>query len=638
MNGKEVLESLYLYKKNEFTCKFLEDTILFFKKIDTIYEIGDNAFMLAGIRIYLLYKTKYIYLLNGLNNDKNSDGNKNSNGNKNISYRKIKMSKKALFNFTNQIDGIINNDFAICKKLKPKSIINYLVISNIPIKGHNIIEEDIYLPLLGIQSLFFLEKQNLEHYCDPIIMSNANKMLKDLSRLRKIFKSFNKLDRNRFFIFSGLLYYFLGAIYTEDIDCIVIGKTLEEIEFYKKKIPFVNDILSVCSDNNLPVKSYHNNFYKYILPQWGGSENIYEVLINPEKHFYFMGLKCFDLYSNFQRSINRSHPFTFIDMIMLKKINNIDIYKNFCIKNISIRDGRALITNDKQGIKIFYNTVIKHLKDWYNITIEDTPKKSIKFLENNLVKCPKNKTSLNLYKDPYMIEQMQIHKKIYEHYIKKYSNGVLLDIGCGKLIRYNLYEKTNLNEVYGIDILKNILHFAKKKIKNKSNIKYTLLNAYGNKPFLFDKKFDIILFIFTLQHMINNINIVINNLNKVSKSGTYIIITCINGNKIISSLKTNNKYEITNNDFYWGAYKYNEKISKFPCKALIFIKDIYGYQNGIEESLIDVNELIKIFKKNNFKLDMKKSFKECYREDINKLKDFQIKILDIYEILIFVKQ
>jgi SAM-dependent methyltransferase len=554
------------------------------------------------------------------------------------------MSKKALFNFTNQIDGIINNDFAICKKLKPKSITNYLVISNIPIKGHNIIEEDIYLPLLGIQSLFFLEKQNLEHYCNPKIIGNANKILKNLSQLCNSLKTFNKLDRDRFIIFSGLLYYFLGAIYTDDIDTIFISKYLENMNDIKNKLSIIKQNTKYIEMhivyNNLEEESYKNEYYKYKFPQWGGSENIYEVLINPKRHFYFMGLKCFDLYSNFQRTIIRSHPFSYIDVIMLKKINNIDIYKQYCIKNISIRavGTKAQITNDKQGINIFYNTVIKHLKDWYNITIENTPKKSIKFLENNLVKCPKNKTSLNLYKDPYMIEQMQIHKKIYEHYIKKYNNGALLDIGCGKLIRYNLYEKTNLNEVYGIDILKNILHFAKKKIKNKSNIKYTLLNAYGNKPFLFDKKFDIILFIFTLQHMIDNISIVINNLNKVSKSGTYIIITCINGNKIISSLKTNNKYEITNNDIYWGAYKYNEKISKFPCKALIFIKDIYGYQGGIEESLIDVNELIKIFKKNNFKLDMKKSFKECYREDINKLKDFQIKILDIYEILIFVKQ
>jgi|APSaa5957512622_1039677.scaffolds.fasta_scaffold189200_2 hypothetical protein len=64
MDINEILKSLKTYEKNEFKSSFLSSTINFFDNLKNKYitKIDENEYMLAGIRIYLLYNDYYFYL------------------------------------------------------------------------------------------------------------------------------------------------------------------------------------------------------------------------------------------------------------------------------------------------------------------------------------------------------------------------------------------------------------------------------------------------------------------------------------------------------------------------------------------------------------------------------------------------
>ena len=636
MNKNDILKSLYRYKKEEFSCNFLLDTINYFKNLTTtdIIKIEDDKYMLAGIRIHLLYNKLNYYLLHNIP--------------ENTAYRLLKLSTKAMSNLINQIDGVDTNNFEICKNLKVENKKYYLVISNEPLIGYEPIHEDIMFVLLGIHSLYFLEKQNLDHYCNPDIIKNAKDIIKNLTSIRTKLLKMKPLIRDRFIMFSGLIYHFLGAVHTADIDCIFVSKTDNEVNYIKKTISEVSDITFVNYSNE---RRYKDIYYKFTYPQYGGAENIYESIINPVNHFYFMGIKCFDVYTNFKKSISRSHPFSYVDALMLKKINKIDLYKDYCLKNISIRQGQAIITNDNKDLQQFHNTIIKYLKMWYDMEIDANKKKSIKFLEKNAIKCTKKKGTIyepsdNIYKDPLSMKQAGYHRNISDFYIQKYGKNskTLLDIGSGKISKStaNIYNKLGLDEVYGIEPSEESIKIAKERVlglaKKGSSVKYKLFQGNGEDPFPFKKQFDIITFIFTIHYMIDNIDKVIENLVNVSKPNTKIIITCINGNDIFKKLVNDGKYEIKyNNDIYWGVYKYNEPIKTMPVKALFFMKDIYGLENGSEEYLVDIDELVSKFKNKGFELINKSNFMEQASKTIHNLLPFQKKILEIHELLVFNK-
>ena len=137
--------------------------------------------------------------------------------------------------------------------------------------------------------------------------------------------------------------------------------------------------------------------------------------------------------------------------------------------------------------------------------------------------------------------------------------------------------------------------------------------------------------------MIKNLNIVINNIKKLSKPGTIIIITCVNGDKIVEKLSNADSYEIKYyNSVYWGVYKFNSKDIKNDA-VLFYMKDVYGLEMGSEEYLVPVNSLIEQFKKNKIKIKYSNSFKNEYSKIPNspKLKTFQCDILNMQQILIF---
>ena len=263
----------------------------------------------------------------------------------------------------------------------------------------------------------------------------------------------------------------------------------------------------------------------------------------------------------------------------------------------------------------------------------------ISYIKEHFTKCSdkfdtiyKNKVS---YIDTLIRDQIGIHRRVSQHYIMKYGRNKdnLLDMGSGKLSGAYIYEKANINNVYGVEPSIYSVQQAQEIAKKYRKTHFTLINAFADKPLKLGVKFDVITFIFTIHYMIKNLDVVINNIKKASKSGTIIIITCVNGDKISEKLQKVDSYEVKYyNEVYWGVYKFNT-----PDKFLFYMKDVYGLEMGSEEYIVPVDELINKFKKKNINLLYSNNFKNEYNNTPNskKIHKFQCDILDLQQILIF---
>lgn len=616
MESTDIIISLTKYKNEEFSTKFLDETIDYFQTHGKISKIPENEYMLAGIRLHMLYNQFYFYL--------------SPNAIKDTCHRQLTLSKNQTYNLQNQIFGLKKDTFNICKKEKANNSKSFLIISPSEIteeKTHEI-QLQLALPLIGINSLKFLEYQNLDNYCK--IWNKSEKIFKDLSEYQKIIYKLSWQERDRILISDNVIYNLLGTFSSSDMDILLITKNNQEtklINYMKKFNPTIIHDDEVESEEYYKTKWFINK-----LPSIVGAPDIYTMLINTKYHFYFMGIKCISLFANIEKSIYKSNWQSFLDIYLLKIVNNLDCLNQLCIKNISFNKGKTEINNDKT-IGTIYENIHKFAKKTYNVNIP------ISYIKEHFVKCSdkfetiyKNRVS---YIDPLIREQIKTHRKISQHYIMRYGRNKdnLLDMGSGKLSGANIYTKARIKNVYGVEPSIYSVQLAKEIAKKYKKTNFTLINAFADKPLKLDVKFDIITFIFTIHYMIKNINIVIDNITKLSKSGTIIIITCVNGDKILEKLQKTDSYEIKYyNTVYWGVYKFNNSE-----KYLFYMKDVYGLEMGSEEYLVSVDELTSKFQKNNMKLLYTNDFKSEYQKIPNapKLRNFQCDILNLQQILIF---
>lgn len=633
MEIADVVSSILQYKKQCNSSEFLSKMYDFFskQKYVIITHISDDEILLAGILLTLFTSEimYHVYLIPENEAKIIPD---------NTSTREIKLSKLQSYNLHNQIYGIKNKSLKICNKLQPKYNDFIAVISRMPI-SYEEAPKEIWGIIFGIHALYFLDHQNLDRYCSPMILKHTMPGFDQIMRYKHIIETFPKERLYRMMIFSGLLYQFLGTSYSQDTDILMLAHSEAEKEIIRKELGGFDLILitePVIKNNMSKDTSYLNDHFFTRLPQSVGASNLQEVVLNPKYHFYYVGIKCLCLDINYKRSISRSHPFSFIDLFLLKMFNKINAIQEACIKNISIRSGKAVVTNSKT-LDYFYVTMKKYLKEWYTMDV------SINELKSHFIKCEEKYDTIysekSLHVDTFIKTQIEIHRRVSQVYIRKYATNIdyLLDIGCGKLTGSYLYDQLHIKNVYGIEPSIYSINTANLNAKKYKNINFVIQQGYGDKPFDFGKKFDVITFIFTIHYMMANLNIVMDNLINASKSGTKVILTFVNGNKIKPLLQKNDRYEIRhNNDIYWGVYRYNHS-----NKPLFFMKDVYGLQNGSEEYLVDSDILISVFEKNKFKLIEKKTFdKEVSSNNAfkkYKLLPFQEEILSFQELLIFSK-
>ena len=142
--------------------------------------------------------------------------------------------------------------------------------------------------------------------------------------------------------------------------------------------------------------------------------------------------------------------------------------------------------------------------------------------------------------------------------------------------------------------------------------------------------------------MMNHIDMIINNLNKIMKSKTKIIITCMDGNKIHNEFIRNKQIEVRNKQEPIFAiipfYKVTQQIPESDNNILVYFKGAFGVSSGSLEPIIDIQKLIKIFRDNNIKLIEKKNFAEYNVPIKSKLYPNQLRVSSYYMSLIFEKE
>ena len=666
MESSDIIDSLNKYNAEEFKSVFLTETISYFKnyKHTKIIEIHENENMLAGIRIHILYNKFYFYIMpNDMFVRHKLDSRLSLQ-----SYRQLIMSKNQLFNLESQINGDKKGTFHICDmkssfisesdnvkvkvnkknhKQPNKQSKLFLIISAKPMEIKRMeISLDISLSLIGINSLEFLEYQNLDNYCK--LWKNSEKVFKGLNKYKSDISKLQWQDRDRLLVIDNIIYNMMGTLTSSDMNVIMLDRNKSKSSLLVNLIKKYN--ISELNHDVLNEKSSEtsiNNFNKINwilnkLPGLVGAPDINTMLINTKYHFYFMGVKCISIFANIENSLFKSNTHSFLDVYLLKIINRLDCYNKLCIKNITFNKGVTNI-NNCNAIESLYENIHAFAKKTYNIDIPIT------YIKQYFVKCTdkfdtiyKNKVS-NI--DPLIRQQIGIHRKMSNHYITHYgkNKNSLIDMGSGKLSSAYIYALANIKNVYGIEPSIYSVNLAKETANKNKKTNFTLIHAFADKPLNINIKFDVITFIFTIHYMLKNLDTVLNNIKKLSKPGTIIIITCVNGDKIIERLNMSS-YEIKYyNKVYWGAYKFNSKLQQKKINidttdtVLFYMRDVYGLEMGSEEYLVPVDDLIKQFQKNHIKLKYSNNFKSEYDKIPNatKLHKFQCDILNMQQILIF---
>ena len=623
-----------------------------------INRIQQKSYLLEPLRIYLITGKYNIFLSNKKHKDCN--------------YIKYTLTDKEKNNFLSLIvlTEELNSDILkfreidisnISKILNDKNI--YLNFTKSNLDNKNIYEiKNLYDSLsflLGIESINILKYQRLDRIKEFLNKPESYKVYEILQQYNKYIHTLSNKDRDDYIIHSGSILEVLGTTYTRDVD-VIVNKSIYDGNGSRE---FIKDITSKYKEidisvidkygeyhtinTNEPLK-YKKNWFTYQLPSMDGATDIYDVMINPVFNFYFAGMKFFNVNLTIYRFLNRASIASMADLLMLYEINNLDIRNKICLPNMTIRQGRIVVFYGEY-LDIYFNKLQKALKEYYNksYSIEDL-KKMIKHC--NIEGYDIYKGAMTKDHDTDIIKYF--HIMIKQEILKRYATNCnyLLDIGSGKLTDMRLWDGINVKNVIGIEPSIESIELGNEKIQKFGfKGKIDVINGVGDIDWQSDEKYnivlknkyDIITFQFTLHYMMNNIDMIINNLNKVMKSKTKIIITCMDGNKIHNEFIRNKQVEVRNKQEPIFAiipfYKVTQQIPESDNNILVYFKGAFGVSSGSLEPIIDIEKLIKIFEKNNLKLIEKKNFTEYNLPIKNKLYPNQLRVSSYYMSLVFEK-
>ena len=147
-----------------------------------------------------------------------------------------------------------------------------------------------------------------------------------------------------------------------------------------------------------------------------------------------------------------------------------------------------------------------------------------------------------------LMQRNKVVKKVLTRKLKSFSNGVLVDAGCGEGM-FILPYADRFPNVHFIGIDKNKYHivFCKKFVK-----KYILKNAFFSCQNLEEEpainNVDLLLCVGTLQYIENDFTVITNFYKALNKNGEAIIYTPINGRTILSIYR-----------YYFSQKKHYEK-------------------------------------------------------------------------------
>ncbi len=218
-------------------------------------------------------------------------------------------------------------------------------------------------------------------------------------------------------------------------------------------------------------------------------------------------------------------------------------------------------------------------------------------------------------KRPEYFSGRNFHNAIKSKLIKEHmgENKTVLDIGSGAGGDINKYIKHKTKYVVGIDFV-DVKYKYPKKNMIYFRIPLNLIDNYNIKsiighPFKI-QKFDVINCQFAFHYMLKTKetfeNFIVNVQEKL-KNGGYLVITCLDGEKLINRGDVNNSAV---------TIKHGEKSTGlFGNKVSIRIKGSkYFDAKVIDEYIVDIEELGKRFRKNDLHLVSEKSFESYCNE------------------------
>jgi hypothetical protein len=625
-----------------------------------IKRIQRKSYLLEPLRIYLLQNKYNIFLANTKYKGCNYIKYKLTNFEKENFLTLIILSEEFNSNIlklkeidTTKIKNILNSDniyLNICEQtINTNNNNNIYIIKNL---------YDSLSFLLGIETIKILKYQRLDRIKEFLDNPEAYKVFEILQSYNSYMHTLSNKDRDDYIIHSGSVLEAIGTTYTRDVDVIANKYTFnpQDAKTYIKAIQQYGDIdVSVIDKNGdyyIPKSEdplrYKKTWLTYQLPASDGAIDIFDVIINPVFNFNFAGMKFMNLNLTFNKFLTRASISSMADLLMLYDINKIDIRNKLCLPNMTVRQGRLVVFYGDY-LEQFFTKLQKALKEYYNKNYTlDELRKLIKH-------C--NVEGFDIYKGAMIKDQdtdiiKYFHIMIKRQILQKYANNCenLLDVGSGKLTDMRLWDEINVHNVVGIEPSIESIKMGNEKIK-KFGFKGTIniINGIGDADWKSDNKYKIIFnniynvvtFQYTLHYMMNNINIIMNNLKNVVKSGTKIVITCMDGNKIQSEFHRFGKVEVRNRQEPIFAivpfYKISDTLPTTDNNILVYFKGAYGVSSGSLEPIIDINKLIKIFEDNQYKLLEKRNFADYNIPIKNRLNPYQLRVSSYYMSIIFEK-
>ncbi len=346
-------------------------------------------------------------------------------------------------------------------------------------------------------------------------------------------------------------------------------------------------------------------------------------------------------------------------ILLEKKKNNIIP----CVEN-KYRIGNEEKVVNYRSYKEFMNKLGKN----ENLKMKDENRKAVKMCKVN----PYNQYLKSVSSEGLFMNLRKYHQNIKQKYIKKYAfhTPLLVDIGSSQLKSMRFWKAAFVKRVIAMEPSQELydlgMKFMRRDYYGKKSVVF--LRAVGEKHWVDGSgglnefsanylknmiarsiKANVITFEFTFHYMIYNMKVLMENIKSISKSGTKVIIHCINGDFLMNEFKTKDKYEVRKGDivtFYAEKNFKNisESKSRSKSKSLnklldlkevnIYFRGAQGLNNVIQEYLILKDDITRVFEKYGFQLLEFLPFSEQNYKNFG-LEEYEFDVSKIYTTYVF---
>lgn len=531
-------------------------------------------------------------------------------------------SSNVLTNLLKQLDVLENDDIDRFKQDLPnnlKNIKNILfVASSIDLSSvmNNLTMQ--FIPLTNRRSLnlflnnytlTFLKYQDLDRFTN-YLSNKDNYVQKSVTMFKNVYNLFKRIELRdvlsyeRLMLFSGFVLHTLGTTYTTDADVIYNGRGL-----VNDKIKSMTDMLDTLSDIEYFVYTNADPNIEYIS----------DLITDPDKHYFFLGIKIININSHIRRLYQRASPSSFVDLIMMNKINGYNIKP--CIPIMTI-DEQEITIYTKKIIEIKLRTTQKYFREWHNINY------SISDLKELIKRCKDYPNDPPFYK-PLEIDPFTIVLDSYIYY------GVLDIINENFNITENFNINDNFNKLLIVDDSKEYPRYYPEKgssvtimepleapltdvfIKMTNKKRLSRTNTYDMKSVDYasiwdnsDIKYNNVFVNFSLKYLITDQDQMMMNLNNSTVTDSNVLVVFIDGDVIENILNLySGRFEIKddNNKTIIGLYRYDDALDVNGInlkRFVLFIRGTLRFGTGSVEYIVYEKDLQNLFVSNGYSVTL----------------------------------